>query len=152
MIINPKSLLAHLSGDCSGTALIETAIVAPTLLLMCVGGFEIATMVEKQSRLQSTAELATEIVMVSNPDTELERLAVESELSGSLASSGTIEVTFRYRCGANALSETPPSGCEEEELATYLHIALTDWYEPVWTQWGIGSAFEYDVQRTVQVS
>ena len=146
------SLLDRLLDDSRGTALIETAIVAPTLIVMCIGGFEVATMVEKQSRLQSTAELATEIAMVSTPDTETERLAVESELSGSLPSTGTIQVTFRYRCGEEALSETLPSGCEEEELATYLHIALTDWYEPVWSQWGIGSAFEYDVQRTVQVS
>ena len=60
-----KALLERLCDDSRGTALIETAIVAPTLIVMCIGGFEVATMVEKQSRLQSTAELATEIAMVS---------------------------------------------------------------------------------------
>ena len=141
-------------GACDRAAvLVETAVVAPALIVMCIGGFEIATMVEKQSRLQSTAELATEIAVISSPDTEPERAAIETELSGSLPSSGTIQVVFKYRCGtATTLADTPPSGCEEEELSTYLHIALTDWYEPVWADFGIGEAFEYDVQRTVQVS
>lgn len=147
-----KAQLSNLTTDCSGTALIETAIIAPVLILLCVGGFEVATMVEKQSRLQSTAELATEIVMVTNPDTEAERVAVESELAGSLSSSGTIEVNFRYRCGEGAVSDTLPADCEPKQLATYLHVALTDWYEPLWSQWGVGTPFEYDVQRTVQVS
>ena len=147
------AFLRRLAGNVHAAVLVETAIVAPTLIVMCIGSFEVATMVEKQSRLQSTAELATEIAVISSPDTEAERVAIENELSGSLAPTATIHVVFKYRCGTQAaLANTPPSGCSEDSLSTYLHISLTDYYQPVWTDFGIGSAFEYDVQRTVQVS
>ena len=147
------NLIRCLAADQTGAVLVETAVVAPALIVMCIGGFEVATMVSKQTRLQSTAELATEIVVVSNPDTEAERLAIQNELSQSLASTASIQVGYRYRCGVeSAMTTTPPSGCSEEALSTYLHIQLTDDYVPVWAQWGFGSGFEYDVQRTVQVS
>lgn len=147
------AILLRLGASERAAVLVETAIVAPALIVMCIGGFEVATMVEKQSRLQSTAELATEIVVISSPDTEAERLAIQTELLASLPSTATIQVVFKYRCGVETtLADSPPTGCEEEALSTYLQIALTDWYEPVWSDFGIGSAFEYDVQRTVQVS
>lgn len=148
-----RALLRRLGSDARGAVLVETAIVAPTLIIMCIGSFEVATMIEKQSRLQTTAELATEIAVISSPDTEAERAAIEGELSAALPPSAAIQVVYKYRCGVETtLSTTPPSGCEEEYLSTYLHIALEDRYEPVWADFGIGSAFDYDVQRTVQVS
>ena len=148
-----RPFLRRIAADRQGSMLIETAVVAPTLIVLSIGAFEIATMVEKQNRLQSTAELATEIALVSAPDTDDERIAIQTELSSSLPATAAIQVEYKYRCGVTTtLEDAPPSGCSEEALSTYLHVALTDFYEPVWTSWGFGQAFEYDVQRTVQVS
>lgn len=148
-----RSMLGKLARDVRGAALIETAVVAPALIMMCIGSFEVATMISKQSRLQSTAELATEIVVISNPDTNAERLAIQNELAASLPSSAAVQVAFRYRCATEeALTAAKPTGCEEKAVSTYLHVTLYDYYTPVWTSWGIGKPFEYEFIRTVQVS
>ncbi|MGX7926073.1 TadE/TadG family type IV pilus assembly protein [Tsuneonella sp. HG094] len=152
-MIAPLRLFKRLRRDLRGTMLIETAVIAPALLTLSIGGFEVATMVAKQSRLQSTAELATEIVTVTAPDTDGERLAIQTELSQALPANASIQVQFQYRCGTETtLSTTVPIGCSEDMLATYLHIELSDYYEPLWTDFGIGSGFDYNVERTVQVS
>lgn len=152
-MISPMRLFTRLRGDRRGTMLIETAVIAPALLTLSIGGFEVATMVAKQGRLQSTAELATEIATVTAPDTDAERLAIQTELSQALPPNASIEVQFQYRCGVETtMSDTPPIGCSEDMLATYLHIELSDYYEPMWTDFGIGSGFDYNVERTVQVS
>lgn len=148
-----RSILRQLVRETRGAALIETAVVAPALILMCIGSFEVATMISKQSRLQSTAELATEIVVISDPDTNAERVAIQNELAASLPDTAAVQIAYRYRCGTEeTLTSTPPPSCEEKAISTYLHITLNDYYEPVWTNWGIGTPFEYEFVRTVQVS
>ena len=100
-------------------------------------------------RLSLTVTIAT----VTAPDTDGERLAIQTELSHALPANASIQVQFQYRCGVETtMSTTVPIGCSEDMLATYLHIELSDYYEPLWTDFGIGSGFEYNVERTVQVS
>ena len=146
-----RALLADLHGHTAGSVLVETAIVAPALILMCIGGVEVGTMIEKQNRLQSVAEQATEIVMVSNPDTADERSDIREELDDALPATATVAVTDKYRCGTGAMT-TSPGTCDEELLSSYIEVTMTDSYAPTWTQFGFGSAFSYNVVRTVQVS
>ncbi|MGX7952581.1 TadE/TadG family type IV pilus assembly protein [Tsuneonella sp. HG249] len=134
-----------------GSVLIETAFVAPVLVIMCLGGFEVGSIVAKQNRLQAAAELATEIVLVSEPDTPDEGSDIEEELQASLPASAAVDVTFKYRCGTAAMADAAGT-CDEDLLSTYIHIAVTDTYTPTWTEFGFGQTIEYDVQRTVQVS
>lgn len=150
--MNPlAALCACLRQDTRGSMLIETAIVAPALMLMCIGGVEVGTMVEKQNRLQAVAEQATEIVMITEADTPEERSDIQEELEEALPSTGTVSVTPKYRCGTAAMT-TSPGTCEEELLSSYIEIVMTDTYTPTWTEFGIGEPFTYNVVRTVQVS
>lgn len=145
------TLFKRFRRDTRGSMLIETAVVAPALMLMCVGGVEVGTMVEKQNRLQAVAEQATEIVMITEADTAAERSDIEEELEEALPSTGTVSVTPKYRCGTGAMT-TAPGTCEEELLSSYIEIVMTDTYTPTWTEFGIGEPFTYNVVRTVQVS
>lgn len=143
-----RQLLRHTGG----TALIETAIVAPVLIVMSIGTFETSRMVARQSELQSSAEQATEIALAIIPDTETELGQVKSKLmASSKLSEARVVLNFKYRCAAGALETVKPS-CSEDSLATYISMELSDEYQPVWTNWGFGKSFEYHLRRTVQIS
>jgi hypothetical protein len=147
-----RNTLGALLRQTGGTALIETAIIAPVLIVMSIGTFETSRMVARQSELQSSAEQATEIALAIVPDTQTELNQVKSKLmASSKLGAARVVLNFRYRCAAGALQTVEPS-CSEDSLATYISMELTDEYQPVWTNWGFGKSFEYNLKRTVQIS
>ena len=54
--------------DARGSMAIETAIVAPVLAMLSVGGFEVSAMVARQTELQSAASEAEGIALAASPD------------------------------------------------------------------------------------
>lgn len=135
-----------------GTTLIETAILAPVLIMMSIGAFEISRMVARQSELQSSAEQATEIALAVVPDTPQERAAIKAKLMESSGlGAARVDVDPKYRCGSGAVVSAPPT-CSDDSLNSYIFISLSDEYQPVWTEWGFAQSFEYHVTRTVQIS
>lgn len=135
-----------------GTALIETAIVAPVLIMMSIGVFETSRMVARQSELQSTAEQATEIALATVPDTQSELDKVKAKMMESSGlGAARITLQFKYRCGTGTLDTTMPS-CSDDSLNTYIAMSISDEYQPVWTEWGVSRSFEFHVDRTVQIS
>ena len=146
--------LAAALRDSRGTMAIETAIVAPVLILLSLGGFEASSMVARQSELQSAAAEAVAIVMAASPETQTEIDQIEAVVEGS---SGLPEanVTFelRYRCGTAEALITDTSTCADDKLlSTIIVITMSDSYDPFWTQYGFGEGLEYYLERTVQVS
>jgi len=152
-LTNLRALLTRVCADESGTTVIETAVVAPVLVIMAIGTFETSAMVARQSELQSSAEQATEIALAIVPDTQGELNQIEDKLETSSGlSDARVTVKFQYRCGSSTtVSDTAPT-CTEDSLSTYIWIRMTDEYQPVWSEWGFGKSFEYEVERTVQVS
>jgi len=151
-VIAARAFVRRFASCERGTTLIETAILAPVLIMMSIGGFEISRMVARQSELQSSAEQATEIALAVVPDTAAERAAIKNKLMESSGlGAARVQVVSKYRCGAGAVVSTAPT-CSEDSLNTYISISLSDEYQPVWTQWGFAKSFEYHVTRTVQIS
>jgi hypothetical protein len=147
-------LMLRLARCEKGTALIETALVAPVLIMLAIGGFEASAMVARQSELQSSVEQASEIALAVVPDTQAERDEIKSQIMETTGlGDARVQVVPMYRCGTEAIvgGDTPPS-CSEDSLNTYISIDLTAEYQPVWTSWGFGKSFEYHVSRTVQIS
>ena len=144
---------AALWGDRRGTMAIETAIVAPMLILLSVGGFEVSAIVTRQSELQSAAAEAVAIVMAATPENQTQIDQIEAVVEGS---TGIPEenVTFelQYRCGTGARGPDPSTCADVDTLSTFIVISMTHSYEPVWTQFGVGGPLEYNIVRTVQVS
>lgn len=133
--------------------LIETAMVAPMLIVLCIGGYEVSAMVARQSVLQSTAEQGVEILIVSSPSTEIELDQVRGVLRSTAGlADEEIVLGFRYRCGEETTVSTIAPTCSEDALSTYVAIEMTDSYTPVWTQFGFGADLDYAVNRTVQIS
>ncbi len=140
--------------DARGTMAIETAIVAPVLILLSLGGFEVSSMVARQSELQSAAAEAVAIVMAASPETQTEVDQIEAVVEGSAGlPEDDVTFTIMYRCGIDEDLILDQTTCADEDtLSTFIVMTMSDTYDPIWTQYGFGEAIEYNVERSVQVS
>lgn len=148
-------LLRRIADDQRGSMAIETAIVAPTLILMTLGIFEIGTMVARQHELQSAAN-ESEIIAIAinsgagNTDTDQVKAILRESLD---LGDDDVVISLSYRCGTDTALVTDPESCDEDDVvANYIDIDIVDTHEPVWTAFGIGRPITFSVERTVQVS
>jgi Flp pilus assembly protein TadG len=152
-----KRLLAQLRDQTRGSVVIETAIVAPVLILLSLGTFDAGRMVARQNELQSAAAEAEAIVQASVPTDSDARNQVRNVLMASVNAGNaypatTVAVTEIYRCETGA-DFVPVNTCTDaKQVSTFIKIALTDTYTPQWTSFGIGSPLNYSVVRMVQIS
>ena len=158
-------LFNRFAGDDRGSMLIETAFVVPILVGMTLGGVEVGSMFARQTELQTIASNAMEIVLTSTPKTEQEGAETIAQVKAYMAEQsglavaqgitpeiGEVAVYRRYRCGNNSQRQAE-NGCANasQTLSAFVVIHLRDTYSPVWTNYGIGSEFTYNVKRTVQI-
>ena len=145
-----------------GAMAVETAIVAPVLVMLSLGGVEAGSIVARQSELQSAAAEALNIVQAVPPTTAAARTTVEDILEVSTdidvasdVAGEDVAVVEIYRCGTEEDFLDDADDCAgggPNRLSTYVRITITDTYTPTWTEFGIGSPITYNVVRTVQIS
>ena len=164
-MMNALARMARIRMDENGSMAIETAFVAPVLLVMALGGFEASSMVARQTELQSAAAEAAAVVRAVAPETASDRATVRDIVATSLCGktqpvitdgqatcgSVTVDVDPVYRCGTATAYVTAAGSCGSAVEYQFIKIDLTDTYSPIWAEWGVGSAVTYDVNRTVQV-
>ena len=161
--------LRRLAGETRGTAVIETAIVAPVLILMSVGSFEVSSMVARQHELQSGASEAEAVALAANMGAETNADELKTMLEDSLhLSDDQVTVTIMFRCNTDSSLVTSADTCtggnsgqgadeehgndEDTVVSRYVRLRLQDSYTPTWSKIGIGKAIRYSVTRTVQLS
>lgn len=151
-MISPLKALGSLRADQRGAMMIETAIVAPLLILMSMGAFQISQVVARQTELQNAAAEASAIALASPPDTAAKRTVLKNII---LVSTGLptekVTVTAKYRCGSATTFVDAESSCVGTKIAHYVLIQLDDTYTPVWTQWGFSQPLNFNVDRYVLV-
>ena len=143
--------------DDTATMAIETAIVAPVLALMALGGFEASALVARKSELESAAAEAAAIVSAAPPADATERAIIKTVVQTSIDPNDldpydVVTVTEIYRCGTSAYVTVKPTCATSAELSTYVELKITDRYVPKWTGFGIGSPVDYLVLRRVLVA
>ncbi len=140
--------------DRGGTMAIETAIVIPALLALSLGAFDVSKMVARQVELQNAVSEAAQIALASTPDTSAKRTAIRDiiKTSTGITSDANVLVTNEYRCGSTATLQSSNVCGTGVALTTYLKIAVVDTFTPVWTAYGVGSAFNYGVTRRIIVA
>jgi len=149
--------------DSKGAVAIETALVAPLLILMSVGGFEISEMVARQHELQGGASEATAVALAANQGAQTDVNTLKELLVNSLdVSANDVTVTKVYRCDAANTYVALASDCDGEndsgrqhrrkQVSTYVKIEITDTYTPTWSKIGISHPLTYEVERTIQLS
>jgi Flp pilus assembly protein TadG len=146
-----RGLFNRLRQDREGAMIVETAIVAPVLVLMSLGAFQVSGIVARQSELQSAAAEGSAIALASAPDTTAKRTTLKNVLVASTGlSADHVAITEVYRCDASTSYTTSASSCSSGDVySRYVKIVLTDTYTPTWARFGVGSAIHYSVTRYV---
>jgi Flp pilus assembly protein TadG len=145
--------LKQLRSEQDGTMLVETALVAPMLVLLCLGSFQVSSIIARQTELESAAAEAAAIALSAAPDTDQERATVKSVIAASTGLDSTrVSVTAAYRCNSETAYVTDKSDCSAGQVTNYARISLSDTYEPAWTRFGVGSPITYQVNRYVLFS
>jgi hypothetical protein len=158
-------MLSRIWRCCDGAMAIETAIVAPVLIVMALGSFEAAVVVSRQQELQSAAA-ESEIIAVAAASgatsslTELDDIITASMGLDPVADANKVEVERFYRCDAQAIDpDSPPddpADCDtdpdvEEIVTPYIELRLQDSYDPIWTRFGVGGTINFRVTRKVMM-
>ena len=142
-----------LLADKAGAVVIETAIVAPVLIMMSLGAYDVSRIVARQTELQSAVAEVTEIAIAIKVDTQNERDKIKTILvSATGAPANSVTVANSYRCGAAAATVTDPTTCAVgDQITTYLDVSITDVKSPLWTNFGVGQPITLRVDRKVVV-
>jgi hypothetical protein len=148
------SLCARLMQDTCGSMAVETALVAPVLAVMAIGGFEASTIVARQAELQSAAAEAAVLAMAATPDTDAKLTTVKEVLAASTdIPEDDINVFRIYRCGTEEDYVLLQTSCgTDDEISTYMFIYMEDEYTPSWSDYGVGETVTFRVRHTVQLS
>ncbi|GGD85066.1 TadE/TadG family type IV pilus assembly protein [Croceicoccus mobilis] len=134
--------------DQRGTAAIETAILAPVLLMLSLGAIEVSTAVARQNELQNAADVAAGVVLAAKPDTPQKLSALKSVVVASTGlDDSKVAVSLIYRCGLDADYVALVDLCGSEYHTTYVRLALEDRYMPSWTRFGLGGPVTLRVVR-----
>ncbi|GAA4766865.1 hypothetical protein GCM10023306_11020 [Novosphingobium ginsenosidimutans] len=145
--------LRQLARNQRGAVMIETAIVAPVLILMSLGAFQVSEIVARQTELQEAAAQAASIAMAAPPDTADKRAVLKDVIVAQTGlDSSQVTVTQKFRCGTASSFVNSASSCVGVKVANFVLIQLDDTYNPVWTQFGVGSALLFNVDRYVLVN
>lgn len=155
MMARFNSFLVRLIGDTTGSVVIETAIVAPVLILLGLGTYDTSRIIARQSELQAGSTDVEGIVFaIAGASSGTNVSTIKSVLKNSLSlNDSQVTVVKMYRCNTDTALVTSNTTCASNDvISTYVQVTLTDTYTPTWTRYGIGSPFNYRLVRTVQVS
>ena len=143
--------LNRLRDDREGAMVIETAIVAPVLVLMSLGAYQVSGIIAKQAELQGAAAEGAAIALAAAPDTSAKRTVLKNVMMASTGlPTNKVTITEAFRCDNSTSYVTSSSSCSSGDVVSkYVKIRLSDTYTPPWTNFGVGSPIHYNVVRYV---
>ncbi|MDT8279340.1 MAG: TadE/TadG family type IV pilus assembly protein [Erythrobacter sp.] len=147
-------LFQRIASDRRGSFAIETAFVAPVLILMTLGIAETGTIVARQHELQSVANEAEIIILATNQGatTDVETIKQIVQESVNL-SADDVTLTQLFRCNMDETLVANAALCDSDDIvSSYILVAISEDYSPTWTYMGVGSPITFSVERRVQVS
>lgn len=150
-----SGIIGRLRSDTTGSVVVETALVAPVLVVLGLGTYDISRIIARQSELQAGSTDVEGIVLAVSASTATNVSTIKQVLQNSLnLTSDKVTVTKVYRCNTSDTLTTSNASCggTSDVLSTYVQVTITDTYTPVWSKFGIGSPFSYSLTKTVQVS
>lgn len=145
------SFPARLLKNRSGAMAVETAIIAPLLVLFSLGAYQVSTLVARQSELQSAMTLAESIALATDPDTSDELTTLKNVIASSTGlAASKVAVAAAYRCnGASAYVALESTCATGDSVSRYVQVTLTDNFVPIWTEFGVGSTIALRVNRYI---
>ena len=102
----------HKLAQCQhGGMALETVFIAPVLITLSLGGFEVSKIVARQTELQSAAAEVASVVRASVPETSEDRTTIRDIVVESAGvTNEDVSVVEVYRCGTGSTySDTLPT-------------------------------------------
>lgn len=151
-MIRLRSFCRRLSGSVDGVAAIEAALIAPVMVVLALGSFEISNVIAQRSELQGAMSEASGIALATEPTSEARRGTVKEIImqSAGLAAEN-VTVDAAYRCGSGENYVESVATCGSDRVSSYVKIELDSSYTPLWTQFGIGTPIEQSLTRYVMI-
>lgn len=146
-----RALLRAILRDSRGAMAVETAIIAPVMVLFSLGSYQVSSLVARQSELQSAMSVAESIALATDPDTVDELTTLKNVVSASTGlATSKIAVAAAYRCNSSADYVALESTCATgANVSRYVRVTLTDSYVPIWTEFGVGKTIALRVDRYI---
>ena len=147
-----RLLLRSLWQDHAGAAVIETALVAPLLVIMALGVFDVSGLVARQTEIQDVAAEISQISMARPPETgddiaQLEEIAV----AAAKVDDDDVDITLLYRCDNSDTLVDDDELCTGDETSTMIQIEIEAVYTPQWVEFGVAEPVTLSVVRTSQI-
>ena len=150
-----RRFAARLRACAKGVMAIESVIVAPVLILMALGAFQMGSLVSRQQELQSGASDVVAIILAANASngngvsSEDIRTVVKSSLN---LADNEVTILQRYRCGTSTTLTDQSNACASGvQRYDYVLLQLSDTVTPTWAKYGMGRPFTFTVNRTIQI-
>lgn len=150
-MIRLLALLRRLRDERDGAAAIEAAFVMPVLAMMSLGSFETANVIARQSELQGAMAEAASVALAAEPTTPSRRDTLKGIIENSVGEGPTVTVDEAFRCGTSTQLVTTTAGCGTTRASSYVKVALTETYTPIWAKYGLGNPLTFRVTRYVLV-
>jgi len=146
-----RALIRQLVRSREGVVAIEAGLVIPLLALLSLGAFQVSGIVARQSEIQTAAAEAAAIALATDPDTAEEQATLKAIMMTSTGlPADKVSVTESFRCDSDPVSVPSIAQCNQgDKVSSYLTITIQDTYEPIWTQFGVGSPMQFNVSRRV---
>jgi Flp pilus assembly protein TadG len=146
-----RSLVSRLRAEKDGAVLIETAFVAPVLILMSLGAFQVSTLVARNSELVGAVAEAQSMILATDLDSQQQRDQLKDLLADSTRlPADNITVEQAFRCNQDMSYANTFAACESgDRVSTFIKIEVSDTYTPVWTKLGIADPIEFRVDRYI---
>jgi Flp pilus assembly protein TadG len=146
-------LWRKLKSDERGAVLVETAVIAPVLLIMSIGAYDVSRGVARQTELQEVAAEFAAIAMAreSVGQAELDQMKQIAVAAAGVEDSA-IDVAEYVKCGIAPELYVATYSCPgDEEQSRILTISIDATYVPTWTSFGVGEPINLTVTRSVQI-
>lgn len=146
------SSLRRLTGSVDGVAAIEAALIAPMMVVLALGSFEISNVIARRSELQGAMAEASGIALASEPTSPTRRDTLKAIIQESSdLSAENVSVDAAYRCGSGEDFVRTVSSCGSSKVSSYVKIELNDSYTPIWSEFGIGGSLQQNLTRYVMI-
>lgn len=145
-----RSRLCDIWRDSGGAVAVEAALIGPVLVLLGIASFQVSQMIARQAELQSAAAEAAAIALAAEPDTQDERDTVAEIISESTGlDEEQVTLTAMFRCGNTEALATSTDDCGTAKVSRYIKIDLTQSYQPIWAEYGVGDPISFNITRYV---
>lgn len=142
--------LTGLFKDRTGAMAVETAIIAPLMVLFSLGAYQVSTLVARQSELQSAMTVAESIALATDPDTSDELTTLRDIVAATTGlAANQIVVAAAYRCNSGDYVVLESTCATGDNVARYVQVTLTDNYVPIWTEFGVGTTVALRLNRYI---